>query len=150
MLKQAIRDIVFFHGHEYISATHPTTFEITKEDRLTPRGDCIIGIRSSKSCDDLLPEVKDSLRIDNAKVVLTIKVGKEIFKVFARGSSKLPLIDKRSIVVRKSDYICPRTLAIKSTASAKDFPRNLIKLLQKRDSEGIMTIEVFSSYNFLK
>ncbi|MEM4736829.1 MAG: DUF371 domain-containing protein, partial [Nitrososphaeria archaeon] len=79
---------------------------------------------------------------DNVGVVLTIVVDKEIFKVFAKGSSKLILFDKKSIVVRKSDYICPRTLAIKSTASAKDFPRNLIKLLQKRDSEGMMIIEV--------
>lgn len=143
MLKQAVRDVVFFHGHEHISAKHPTTFEITKEDYLTPKGDCIIGINSSKSCYDLLPEVKNGLKTDNAKVVLTIEVDKNIFKVFARGSSKLFLTDEKSIVVRTSDYICPRTLAIKSTASAKDFPRNLIKLLQKRDSKGIMTIEVF-------
>ncbi|MEM0385309.1 MAG: DUF371 domain-containing protein [Nitrososphaeria archaeon] len=142
MLKQAVKDTVFFYGHKHISAKHPTTFEITKEDYLTPKGDCIIGINSSKSCYDLLPEVKNSLKNDNVEVVLTIVVDKEIFKVFAKGSSKLILFDKKSIVVRKSDYICPRTLAIKSTASAKDFPRNLIKLLQKRDSEGMMIIEV--------
>lgn len=143
MHKQAVKDIIFFHGHEHISAKHPTTFEITKENYLTPQGNCIIGVCSSKACDDLLPEVKNNLKMDNAKVVLTIEVSNEIFKIFAKGSSKLLLIDKKSIVVRKSDYICPRTLAIKSTASAKDFPRNLIKLLQKKENEGIMIIEVF-------
>jgi len=142
MLNKDIKDVIFFHGHEYIKAIHPTTFEITKDDYLTPKGDCIIGINSSKACDDLLPEVKRNLKVDNVKVTLTIKVGGEVFKVFAKGSSRLLLTDKRSIVVRKSDYVCPRTLAIKSTASAKDFPRTLIKLLQERKYEGIMIIEV--------
>jgi hypothetical protein len=138
------KDVIRFYGHENIKATHPTTFEITKENYVTSRGDCIIGINSSKACYDLLPEVKSKLKADDVKVCLTIKVGNETFKVLARGSSKLLLIDKKSIVVRKSDYVCPRTLAIKSTASAKDFPRSLIKLLQKRECEGLMIIEIFS------
>lgn len=132
-----------FYGHEHIRATHPTTFEITKENYVTPRGDCIIGINSSKACYDLLPEIKSKLKADGVKVSLTIKVGEETFKVLARGSSNLLLIDKKSMVVRKSDYICPRTLAIKSTASAKDIPRSLIKLLQKKESKGLMIIEIF-------
>ncbi|MGC8910562.1 MAG: DUF371 domain-containing protein [Nitrososphaeria archaeon] len=137
------RDVIMFYGHEHIRATHPTTFEITKENYVTPRGDCIIGINSSKACYDLPPEIKSKLKTDNVKVSLTIKVGEETFKVLARGSSKLLLIDKKSMVVRKSDYICPRTLAIKSTASAKDIPRSIIKLLQNKGSKGLMVIEIF-------
>ena len=40
-------------GHENVRATHRSTFEVTKDDYLTPRGDCIVGIRSEAAARDL-------------------------------------------------------------------------------------------------
>ncbi|HIP75502.1 MAG TPA: DUF371 domain-containing protein, partial [Thermococcus paralvinellae] len=43
-----MREIIHCYGHENIKATHKSTLEITKEDFLTPRGDCIICIKADK------------------------------------------------------------------------------------------------------
>ncbi|MHA1410910.1 MAG: DUF371 domain-containing protein, partial [Candidatus Odinarchaeia archaeon] len=45
-------------GHENITATHPTTLEITKDMKLTPRGDCIIAVGSEKALFDFSDEIK--------------------------------------------------------------------------------------------
>ena len=33
-------------GHVNVRATHRSTFEVTREPSLTPRGDCIVGVSS--------------------------------------------------------------------------------------------------------
>ncbi|MGQ9782118.1 MAG: DUF371 domain-containing protein [Nitrososphaeria archaeon] len=135
------RDTIIFFGHELITGTHKSTFEITKDDVLGPKGDCIIGIRSSKACKDLNPTLRKALRSGYVKVTLTLVVGGHLFKVLASGSPELTLEDDNSIVVRKSSYTCPRTLAVKATSSAKDFPRTMIDMLKNRYSMGMMIIE---------
>ena len=51
------------------------TIEITKESRLTPQGDCIVGVNATSSCNDLPQELKDKLRNSDAKVSFSIRVG---------------------------------------------------------------------------
>ncbi|MEM3403589.1 MAG: DUF371 domain-containing protein [Nitrososphaeria archaeon] len=135
------KDVVKFSGHWLITARHQSTFEITTEDFLGPKGDCIIGINSSKSCYDLDNNLKELLKNDDAQVNLIFLVDNILFEVRAFGSSKLSLTDKKSMVIRKSSYTCPRTLAIKATASAKDFPSSMISLLRRPECRGVMIIE---------
>ena len=33
-------------GHENVSATHGSTFEVTSDDWLTPAGDCILAVEA--------------------------------------------------------------------------------------------------------
>jgi hypothetical protein len=52
-------------GHPNVLATHEKTIEITKEDFLTPTGDCIIGINADKYTGSFRisrPEFVDRLR----------------------------------------------------------------------------------------
>lgn len=121
-----------FHawGHKNIRATHRTTLEITREERLTPRGDCIIAVRSEKSVSDLSQELKQAIKHDNAKITLLLKAldAEEVITGF--GGEKLPLTSQLSIVCRRSDYVCPRTLMIKCDKAAIDVNRELVNYLR--------------------
>lgn len=135
---------VTFSGHRNITATHKTTFEITKSKSLTKRGDCIIGVAADKACADLDQRVKDALR-KGGVVYLTICVGDLSFKVRAEGSPQLTLTDEEDIVVRRSSYTCPRTLAVRADAAACDIPRSLVNLLRSEGCRGYLLIEVESN-----
>jgi len=130
-------------GHELIKASHRKTFEITKDEYLTERGDCIIAIKSEKACSDLDAEVVKLIKNDGSLVKVTLQCQGFNEEVIAHGSSKLLLSNNRSIVVRKSDYIDDRTLAIRASKAAADLDRSFIKMISKRDSKIIVTIEVF-------
>jgi hypothetical protein len=140
-VKSFAEDRIRFKGHRLILAKHRTTFEVTKEQNLTPRGDCIIGVSSNKACKDLSEDVKKLIKRDGSKVHITIKVGSHEFNAKAFGSSKLTLEHSEDVVVRKSSFICPRTLAIKCDKAAIDIPREIVKLLRE-GKEGEMIIRV--------
>lgn len=134
-----MKDVVRFKGHHNIRATHKTTMEVTKEEWLTPRGNCIIGISADKACTDLSLGLKESIR-RGSRLRITLAVEDERFQFTALGSPRLELTDPTSIVIRKSRYISPRTMAICSEASASDIPRKVVVLLRK-GLNGMMIIE---------
>jgi len=136
-----VSELITFSGHMNISATHKTTFEITKSKSLTKRGDCIIGVAADKACADLDWRIKEALR-KGGVVHLTIRVGDLSFRVRAEGSPQLTLTDEEDIVVRRSNYICPRTLAVKATAAACDIPRDIVNRLKSEGCRGYLVIEV--------
>ena len=137
-----IEDSVVFHGHHNVSATNRRTFEITREKDMTPRGDCIIGVSANKSCSTLDPVVRRALS-SGERAELTIEAGNFVLSMKAEGSSILTLTDPISMVIRKSHFSSPRTLAVGADMAAADFPRGLAKLLQDPESEGRLTIRVF-------
>ena len=116
-------------GNKLIKATHKSTLEITKDSFLTERGDCIIGISSNYSVKDLPEDLKDHL-LNEGKIKITIKVDDLINDIIAYGSKRLLLTNNKSIVIRKSNYIDDRTLAINSNKSAIDINRKLIERLK--------------------
>ena len=129
-----------FSGHENIRSDHQKTIEITKESHLTPSGDCIIGVNASASCADLPPSLKKKLQNPNSKVIFSIKVGKHEFNVEGRGHENLILTHLEDIVIRKSDFVCPRTLAVKCDKASDLIPREMISLLQNPKTTGTFTI----------
>ena len=129
-----------FSGHENIRSNHQRTIEITKESHLTPSGDCIIGVNASASCADLPHLLKKKLQNPNSKVTFSIKVGKHEFNVEGRGHQNLILTHLEDIVIRKSDFVCPRTLAVKCDKSSDLIPREMILLLQNPKTQGTFTI----------
>ncbi|MEM0501842.1 MAG: DUF371 domain-containing protein, partial [Ignisphaera sp.] len=58
---------------------------------------------------------------------------------------RLILEDNRRIVVRRSRYIGPETLAIESNKASKDLNRDLIKRLQDPEAVLHITIYVFDT-----
>lgn len=131
-----------FSGHKNIRSNHQKTIEITKESHLTPQGDCIVGVNATSSCADLPQELRQKLKNPNAKVIFSINVGDEEFVVIGKGHPDLILTHEDDIVIRKSDFICPRTLAIKCDKASDLVPRSMISLLQNPSTKGFFTIKV--------
>ncbi len=130
-----------FSGHENIRSLHQKTIEITKDSTLTTRGDCIIGINASHACADMPQELKEKLRAPN-KVTISFQVNDYKFTVIGTGHPDLSLDHQHDIVIRKSNFICPRTLAISCDKASDVIPREIIKELQDPKTKGILTIEV--------
>ena len=131
-----------FSGHENIRSNHQKTIEITKESHLTPSGDCIIGVNASASCADLPDSIKKKLQNPNSKVNFSIKVGSHEFIVEGRGHEDLILTHREDIVIRKSNFVCPRTLAVKCDKASDLMPREMISLLQNPNTRGTFTIMI--------
>ncbi len=134
-----LREVVHCRGHENVKATHKSTLEFTKENYLTPRGDCIICVSADKALKDLSDKFKEALK-RGAKLRIVIRAGDVEDEVIAYGSPNLELESPVSMVIRKSDYIDGRTLAIRANKSAKDLKRELVELLQNPETE--VTVEL--------
>jgi len=131
-----------FSGHENIRSNHEKTIEITKESRLTPQGDCIIGVNATSSCSDLPLELKEKLKNPDSKIKFSIRVGDDEFLLEGKGHPELILSHTEDIVIRKSDFICPRTLAIRCDKASNLLPRDMVTLLQDPKTKGIFVISV--------
>jgi len=136
------REVVEFRGHPMVRSSHPTTIEITTEDYLTENGDCIIGVRASKGCAGLSSALKERLSTGGSRVTLKIAAGALSFIVRAQGDPRLTLTDPHEMVVRKSDYVSDRTLAVRADASSRDLPREIVRLLKNPATRGTLEIEV--------
>jgi hypothetical protein len=137
-----VRFEIQFSGHENIRSSHKKTIEITKESELTLQGDCIIGVNASSSCFDLPTPLKEKLQDQKSNVQFSIKVEDHEFIVEGRGHEDLTLTDTKDIVIRKSNFISSRTLAVKCDKASDLLPREMIKLLQDPKTKGTFTIIV--------
>jgi hypothetical protein len=135
-------DEVEFFGHPMVRSAHRNTIEVTRDADLTLRGDCIIGVRADKGLSDLSGEVRETIMLEGSELEIAIWVGSETFLVKAKGSPRLSLQDPHEIVLRRSDFVSPRTLAIRADAAAKDLPRSMVEKLRSQDCRGVMRIEV--------
>lgn len=126
-------------GHENVSALHKTTFEITKDEYLTKKGDCIIGISSDKSMNDFSDDFKN--KIANSNSIITVKLKTKNFKdtIVGYGNDKMTLNHPTDIVCRKSSFVCSRTLMIKCDKSAVDLKQELI---QELANGSILEVEI--------
>ena len=128
-------------GHENILCTHKTTIELTKDDYLSKKGDCILGIKASKACNELNIELKNYLIQEKAKIKVSIKAGGLIDSFYGLGNKNLTLQNKKDIVFRKSEFICDRTILIKCTKSSSDLNRKLINKLKSPDTKFYIIFE---------
>ena len=128
-------------GHNLITAKHETTFEFTKDDYLTKRGDCIIAV-GAKGTKELSEDFKKLASIDSAKITIRMEVDGINEIAFGQGNRELKFNHPTDMVVRKSSYICPRTLMIRSNKSASDLDPQFIKKLQNSKSKINIVIMV--------
>jgi hypothetical protein len=138
------KEMIVARGHANILATHKTTFEITKETCLSKSGDCIIAVGADKGMNALGLQFRENLRKDNAEVTILVEAGGVVDVINAHGNSKLILDHPTDIVIRKSGYICRRTLAIHADKSAKELSRALTKNLREPEEKVRLTLIVKS------
>ena len=135
-------EVVEFRGHPMVRSSHPATIEVTTEEYLSENGECIIGVGANKGCAGLSRAVKERIQRGGSKVTLRVVVGAQSFVVEARGDPRLTLSDPHDLVVRKSEYISGRTLAVGADASSRDMPREMVRLLKNPATRGRLEIEV--------
>ncbi len=135
-------DAVEFWGHPMVRSLHRNTIEVTKDPHLTPRGDCIIGVRADKGLTELSSDLREAISTDGPKVLITIEVPAGKFVVKATGGSGLTLENPHEMVIRKSTFVSPRTLALNADAAAKDLPRTMVESLRNPGTKGLLRIEV--------
>ena len=135
-----VQDEVTFYGHPNIQSLHAKTIEITKDEHLTPRGDCIIGVKANKACADLEESFKHRLKSNSAIVRIEIMVGDESFLILGMGDERLSMLNAHDIVIRKTNFVCPRTMSVLCDKASSDLPRKLVKMLQDQETKGIFSI----------
>ena len=131
-----------FSGHKNILSLHKKTIEITKDDKLTVNGDCIIGTNSGLACIDLPEKFKKKIQNHDTTIVFTIVADEHTFSIHGKGSEKLTLKHTSDIVLRKSAFTCSRTIAIKCDKASDDIPRTMVKKLQNPKTSGKLIIEI--------
>lgn len=133
---------ITFHGHKNVRSLHPKSIEITTDSDLTVNGDCIVGVRASCGCLGIPDGMKKLLQDPQSEVTCTILVDDFSYKITGRGNEKLTLKNPHDIVIRKSNFTCPRTLSIGCDTASDSIPRQMIKALQNPETKGIFRIEV--------
>ncbi|MGC8614716.1 MAG: DUF371 domain-containing protein [Thermoprotei archaeon] len=139
-------------GHLMVRATHASTFEITSEDQLTEKGDCIIAVSSSMVPAEIPREIREAIR-KGGRIRIRLSCDGIVDTVTGWGHQSLPLSSDRCFICRKSTYISPETLAIKCDKAARDLDRALVqKLREGKELEVSVQIETrwISCLTFLR
>jgi len=124
-------------GHKNITARHKTTFEITPEKDMTLRGDCIVAVCADKALHQLPENFKNYFKNKNSKLHIKLISGGISEEIEAQGHPGLTF-EKDEMVIRKSDYTCERTLAVKADKSAAEFNREFVEKLKQGNSVEII------------
>jgi uncharacterized protein len=114
-------------GHPNISSRHRTTLELTKDPEIGKTADCIIGVGSHVSMNDIPEEIIQAIRIDKTLVTLRLETENAVDEVKGYGHPELTLDHPTDMVSRKSDYKCSRTIMINANKAACDLKKELIK-----------------------
>jgi uncharacterized protein len=136
-----VQDDVTFYGHPNVRSLHAKTIEITKDEHLTLRGDCIIGVRANKACADLDEALKHRLK-SNSVVKIEVVVGNESFLITGMGDHRFSMLNSQDIVIRRTNFACPRTISILCDKASSEVPRRIVENLQDRETKGIFRITV--------
>jgi uncharacterized protein len=118
------------NGHPNITSKHRTTFEFTKDENIGITADCIIGVKSPVSMDNIPQEICKSIKEDNKLITLKLETENAVDEIKGYGHHELTLNHPTDMVIRKSEFKCGRTLMINADKAAKDLKTELIEDLK--------------------
>lgn len=130
------------YGHANVSSTHRTTLEFTTESDLSTKGDCILAVKSTCSLRNLPDNLKEKIKIDGQTITVILEVNQKQEKIIGYGNSKLSFTDENAIIIRKSSFVCSRTLMINSNKAASDISRDIVNSLTTPGNVLNITIQV--------
>jgi len=133
-------EVIYARGHPNIKSTHKTTLQFTKEKTLTQRGDCIVAVAATKAAKDLSPEFKRAVQQPKAKIIVIIEADNIRETINAWGNPKLTFVHPTDLVMRKSGYVCGRTLAVRADKAARDLSRQLVEKLRNPEQRIRITL----------
>ena len=131
------------YGHENVTSRHKTTLEFTKDEDLSLKGDCIIGIKADFELDKIKEFVK---KLNNKKITITIetinnnsKNNTTVEKINAEINPNFS--SDKDIVVRKSDFVDGRTFAVNADKAAFELNKDLIDFLREKRNKIEVIVE---------
>ncbi len=142
MPPKRVVEVIHAFGHPNIQSSHPTTIMFTKERQVTKRGDCVVAVAADKSVADLSAEFKSALRQPNAKLTIQLEVDGLVGIINAYGAPELALNHPDDLVIRKSEFISDRTLAVKADKSSGDLSKAVIEKLKNPKQQVTLTLIV--------
>lgn len=137
-----MEETIHAKGHENVSATHASTFEVTTDDWLTPAGDCILAVEADRAPADFDSEFVSACRSGEAAITVTFEAGGHTETVIGRGHPDLSFESERSMVGRTSEYVDERTFVIGTEDAAEGIDRDLIEALSAGEAlTATITVE---------
>lgn len=134
-----LTETIYAEGHENVSGEHTSTLEVTSDDFLTPAGDCILGIEADTVPADFDEAFVTACQDEEATISIVLEADGREERIEARGDPELNFESDRSAVIRTSEYVDERTVAIGADTAAGDVDRLLVDAL----AEGArLTVEL--------
>jgi hypothetical protein len=127
-------------GDDKITSRHRTTLEITKEGVKTGYGDCIIATRSEVGLRDLPEVLKSQARVRGTTIAVILEAGGRSEQIRGWGDPALTFESGHEMVIRKSGYVCERTLMVHANKAAAELDGSFIELI--RDGKRDMKITI--------
>jgi len=127
-------------GHPKIRATHPTTLAATMDSEVSSAGDCFLIVSADKSPSTLSECFKNAAR-KHVRMRVRIIVGDLEDEFECYGDPGLSFGDSRTMVFRKSRYVCSKTVGVESSKSARDIDRRIVRRLRK-GAEALMELVI--------
>lgn len=141
---KTLKEVIFAYGHENVLATHRTTMEVTKDHDLSKKGTCIIAVSANKGMNELSSEFKRKLQNADTRLTIRIAAGNNEEIVNASGNPQLDLTHPTELVIRKSNYVCNRTLATLADKAACDLSKELVERLKNPVQKVVITLALES------
>ena len=121
------------YGHKNIRATHNKTLEITKHKELSLNGDCIIGVNSDFSPEEIkkllkYEKIKITIKVDNLTDQVECVVNKEFY-------------DEEEIVIRIGEFSSKRTLGVRADKASSQLKREIFEKMKEPRKEMQIIIE---------
>ena len=128
------------YGHPNIIAAHKITLEFTKDNELSLKGDCIVGVNADFDLNKLKEFISKS---KNKKITITLQTMSSTIKIRETMHAEINqnFNDNKEFVIRKTNFVSERTFAIKANKSAFDLNRDLIRFLKEKEHIISITIE---------
>jgi len=139
-----VKEIILGYGHKNIKAIHPTTIMITEDKHLSQTGDCIVVVAANKTLETLSTKFRNNLQKSSSRLTVIFELGSLKEHITAFGSPKLILTHPTDMVIRKSNYICNRTLGIQADKASRDLSRVFVEKLKDQKQEIKVTLIVES------
>ncbi len=137
-----MRQHVHATGHENVTAEHESTFELTSDDWLTPAGDCILGVEAGPVPVAFDEAFASACQSRDATISVELSVNGYTQRIEGSGHPELTFESERSMVVRTSDYVDDRTIAVDADAAAADIDREIVSALAEgAEIECLLTVE---------
>ena len=139
------REVVRARGHDNVSASHESTFEVTTDDWLTPAGDCILAVEADRAPVDFDDAFVAACRDADVRITATLRVTRPDDTVLeasvtGRGHPDLTFDSERSAVCRTAEYVDDRTVMVNADGAAADIDRELVSALS--DSHADLEFEL--------